>query len=135
MTSYQMFATRSSLCATEVDDHPLSIAIYEFMGSMVRDAVVGTTFDLEEEDDMNTKVSFIPHDPTLNMHLTPFGPDMWLLYVGFPYDYQTHHYLHRPVDRFDSLLTWNNPCGDRNFVLIKVRVIHMLLIPKSFVMN
>ena len=99
----------------------------------MRDNVVGTTFeiDAEEEGDINTVVSFVPHDEALNMRLTTFGPDVWILYIGFSQDYQTYHYLHRSVDGFGSLTHWHNPRGDRKFVLIRVKVIHLRLVPKT----
>lgn len=107
-------------------DHPLGVGIFGFVDSVVRDAVVGTTFELDEyEVEEHTIISFVPHDATLNMRLTTFGPYVWLLYVGFPYDYQTQHYIHKSVDKFGSLVDWNNPRGDRRFVLIKARVIHL----------
>ena len=33
---------------TEVEDHPLGIGIFGFEDSLVRDSVVGTTFELDE---------------------------------------------------------------------------------------
>ena len=127
----------SNFVPTEIDDHPLGIAIYGFPSPLMRDNVVGTTFELdaEEEGDMNTVVSFVPHDEALNMRLTTFGPDVWILYIGFPQDYQTYHYLHRSVDGFGSLTHWHNPRGDRKLVLIRVKVIHLRLVPKSFMIR
>ena len=122
---------------SEVDDHPLGIAIFGFANPLVRDNVVGITFeiDAEVEGDMNTIVSFVPHDEALNMRLTTYGPAVWILYVGFPYDYQTYHYLHRSVDSFGSLIHWHNPRGDRKFVLVRVKVINLRLVPKSLVIR
>ena len=57
---------------SEVDDHPLGIAIFGFANPLVRDNVVGTTFEIDAkvEGDMNTIVSFVPHDEALNMRLS-----------------------------------------------------------------
>ena len=71
------------------------------MNSVDRDTVVGTTFDLDENEvEEHTMISVVPHDAALNMRLTTFGPGVWILYVGFPYDYQTQHYMHKSVDKF-----------------------------------
>ena len=79
---------------TEVKDHPLGIDIFGFDDSLIRDSVVGTTFELDEfQAEEHIVISFVPHDAALNMHLTTFGPEIWILYVGFPYDYQTQHYM------------------------------------------
>lgn len=122
---------------SEIDDYPLGIAIYGFEDPLTRDNVVGTTFeiDAEVEGEMYTVVSFVPHNSALNMRLTSYGPEIWLLYIGFPHDYQTYHYTHRSVDRFGNLLHWFNPRGDRKFVLIKAKVINLRLVPKIFVMR
>ena len=69
------------------------------------------------------------------MRLTSFGPEIWILYVGYPYDYQTQHYIHKSVDSFGTLLEWHNPRGDRRLVLLKARVIHLRLVPKSAIMR
>ena len=60
-----------------------------FANPLVRDNVVGTTFEIDADvkGDMNTVVSFVPHDEALNMRLTSSGPSILILYVGFPYDY------------------------------------------------
>ena len=44
-------------------------------------------------------------------------------------------YLQRSVDDYGRLVTWNSPNVDRSIVLIKVKVIHMRLIPKSIVVR
>ena len=78
----------SNFFPTEVDDYPLGIGTFGFVDYVVRDAVVGTTFELDEDDEnMNTVVSFVPHDAAINMRMTSYGPQIWLLYVGFPHDY------------------------------------------------
>ena len=119
-----------------MDDYPLGIAIFGFPDLVIRDVVVGTTFELDEDEgNLNTVVSFVPHDAALNMRLTTYGPQVWLLYISFPHDYQTSHYIHKSVDKFGELITWNNPRGDRKVVLIKARVLSLSRVPKSFVMH
>ena len=97
---------------------------------------MGTTFELDElQEEEHTVITFVPHDVVINMRLTSFSPEIWIMYVGFPYDYQTQHYNHKPVDTFGTLLEWHNPRGDRRFVLLKARVIHLRLVPKSIIMR
>ena len=43
--------------------------------------------------------------------------------------------MHKSVDKFGQLVEWHNPRGDRRFVLLKVRVIHLKFVPKSLVMR
>ena len=120
----------------EISDHPLGVGIFGFVNSVVRDTVVGTTFELDEfQAEEHIVISFVPHDAALNMRLTTYGPQVWLLYIGFPHDYQTSHYIHKSVDKFGELITWNNPREDRKVVLIKARVLSLSRVPKSFVMH
>lgn len=94
----------SHFLPTKVEDHPLGVGIFGFADSMVRDAVVGTKIELDEfQAEEHTVISFVPHDVFLNMRSTTFGPEVWLLYIGFPYDYQTQHYIHKSVDKFGVL--------------------------------
>ena len=69
------------------------------------------------------------------MRTTTYGPVVWLMYIGFPDDYQTDFYLQHSVDDYGRLVSWNNPNIDRRVVLIKFQVIHMRLIPKSIVVR
>ena len=126
----------SEFFPTEAGDHPRGVGIFGFTDTIVRDAVVGTTFEIDEDEfDEHVVISFFPHDAALNMRITSFGPEIWLLYIGFSYDYQTQHYMHKSVDKFGQLVEWHNPRGDRRFVLLKVRVIHLKFVPKSLVMR
>ena len=122
----------SQLFTTEVSDHPLGVGIFGFVDSFMRDNAVNTPLELEDEDLL---ITFVPHNEALNRRTTTFGPAVWLMYFGFPYDYQTQHYMHKSVDKFGSLVEWHNPRSDRRFVLLKARVIHLRLVPKSIVMR
>ena len=55
------------------------------------------------------------------------------MFFGFPYDYQTDYYITKALGGYGSLVSWYNPCQDRRFILLKVRVLSLRLIPKSFV--
>ena len=82
---FQLFTTESS-------DQPFGIGIFGFVEPFIRDTAVATTFQLDDED---LVISFVPHNAALNMRLTTYGPEVWLLYFGFPYDYQTKHYINK----------------------------------------
>ena len=122
----------AGLHTTESSDHPLGVGMFAFANSFIRDTAVNTTFQLDDKD---LVISFVRHNVALNMRNTTYGPEVWLLYIGFPDDYQTDLYLQRSVDDYVRLVTWNSPNTDRSVVLIKVRVIHMRLIPKSIVIR
>lgn len=102
------------------------------MDSFIRDSAVATPLALDEDD---LVINFVPHNAALNMRLTTFGPAIWLMYFGFPYDYQTDFYINKSLGGYGSLITWYNPGQDRRYVMVKTRVIHLRLVPKSFVVR
>ena len=110
----------SQLYTTEVSDHLFGIGIFGFVDSFLRDTSVNTPIELEEEDLL---VTFVPHNEALNRRTTSFGPEVWLMFFGFPYDYQTDYYLSKALRGYCSLVSWYNPRQDRRFVLLKARVI------------
>lgn len=120
----------SQLFTTEVSDHPFGVGLFGFVDSFMRDTAVATLIELEGEDLL---VTFVPHNEALNRRTTSFGPEVWLMYFGFLYDYQTDYYLNKPLGGFGSLVSWYNPRQDRRFILLKAHVIRLRLIPKSFV--
>ena len=64
----------SNFFPIEVDDYLLGIVMFGFADLVIRDTVVGTTFELDEdEDNLNSVVSFVPHDAAINMRQTSFG--------------------------------------------------------------
>ena len=96
----------------------------------MRDTAIASPLELEDEDLL---ITFVPHNEALNRRSTTFGPELWIMYFGFPYDYQTEYYIQKSLGGFGALVSWYNPRQDRRFVLLKVRVLNMRLIPKSFV--
>lgn len=112
----------SQLFTTEVSDHPLGIGIFGFADSFLRDSAVNTPLELEEEDLL---ITFVPHNEALNRRTTSFGPEVWLMFFGFPYDYQTDYYITKALGGFGSLVSWYNPRQDRRFMLIKARVLRL----------
>lgn len=116
----------AQLFTTEASDHPCGIGIFGFVDSFLRDTAVATPFELEDEDLL---ITFVPHNEALNRRTTTFGPAIWLVFFGFPYDYQTDYYINKALGGYGSLISWYNPRQDRRFMLIKAQVIHLCLVP------
>ena len=99
------------------------------MDSFQRETAVNTPLELEDEDLL---ITFVRHNEALNRRTTSFGPEVWLMMFGFPYDYQTDYYINKALGGYGSLVSWYNPRQDHRFILLKARVIRLRLIPKSF---
>jgi hypothetical protein len=81
------------------DDHPFGLGVYTFPDTITADAVAGLTYELDEV----TTINFVKHNEAKNMRLTTFGRETWILYLGFPLDYQTTQYIHSAVEDFGLL--------------------------------
>jgi hypothetical protein len=75
------------------DDHPFGIGVFTFPETLVADAVVNLSFELDDE----TTVTFVRHDAARNMRLTTFGRETWILFLGFPLDDQTEFHINNAV--------------------------------------
>jgi hypothetical protein len=113
------------------DDHPFGLGVYTFPGTLTADAVRGLTYELDEI----TTVTFVKHNEAKNMRLTSFGRETWILYLGFPLDYQTTEYIQNAVKDFGLLTIWQNPRGNKKFVLVKAWIVDPKFVPKSLVMH
>ena len=129
-TAIEGLLHEAHLFTTECSDHPLGIGIFGFASSFLRDTAVNTPLELEEEDLL---ITFVPHNEALNRRTTSFGPEIWLMFFGFPYDYQTDYYITKALGGYGSLVNWYNPRQDRRYMLIKAHVIRLNLVPKSFI--
>jgi hypothetical protein len=113
------------------DDHPFGLGVYTFPDTITADVVAGLTYELDEV----TTINFVKHNEEKNMRLTTFGRETWLLYLGFPLDYQTAQYIHSAVEDFGLLSIWDNPRGNKKFVLVKAWIVDPKFVPKSLVMH
>ena len=102
-TAIEGLLHEAHLFTTECSDHPLGIGIFGFASSFLRDTAVNTPLELEEEDLL---ITFVPHNEALNRRTTSFGPEIWLMFFGFPYDYQTDYYITKALGGYGSLVNW-----------------------------
>jgi hypothetical protein len=112
------------------DDHQFGIHMYTFAETLAADAA-GVTLQLDEI----TTFTFVRHDAARNMRLTTFGRETWILYLGFPLDYQTDYYINGVVEDFGQLSIWHNPRGNKKFVLVKAWIVDPKFVPKNLVMH
>ena len=60
---------------------------------------------------------------------------MWILFLGFPLDYQTSTYMNKAVEDVGLLSIWHHPTGNMKDLLVKVWVVHPKFVPRSFVIR
>jgi hypothetical protein len=69
------------------------------------------------------------------MRLTTFGRETWILYLGFPLNYQTTRIISSVVEDFGLLSIWQNPMGNNKFVLVRVSIVDPKFVPKTLVLH
>jgi hypothetical protein len=114
-----------------VDDHPFGLGVFTFPDTLTVDVVKGLTYELDEI----TNITFVKHNEAKNMRLTSFGRETWILYLGFPLDYQTSEYIQNAVKDFGLLSIWHNPRGNKKYVLVKAWIVDPKFVPKSLVVH
>ena len=87
------------------------------------------------ELDDETSITFVCHDAARNRRLNSYGRDTWIMFLGFPLDYQTSFYINRAVCDFGQLVVWHNPRGNKYNVLVKVTLVHPKFVPKSLIIR
>ena len=117
--------------------YPIGVGMVAFANVVLRDQFIQESPHQLDPVDEEMPFSFVPHDEALNMRLTTYGPAVWILYVGFPYDYQTYHYLHRSIswEAVGTVGLFASPCyaavtGTRTFqmsrLLLKTQPLKMV---------
>ena len=86
--------------------YPLSIGCVVFADMESRDAAIREGPHALTDD---STFSLVPHDEGLNMRVPAFEHEVWIMFLAFPMDYQTEHYIHKVVSTFGKLLVWPRP--------------------------
>jgi hypothetical protein len=110
---------------------PFGIGLIKFSLVVVRDAMVeGDGYDLDGYE-VDTRITFVRHDAALNM----LGQERWALFLGFPFDYQTYHFIQMACSGFCRLMSWHDPNGDLSRVLVRVWLVDDDLVPRSLIVR
>ena len=85
--------------------------------------------------DDETTFSFVRHDEGLNMRLPVFAYEAWVLFLAFPPDYLTEHYINKAVSHFGKLILWHRPNESKSRVLVRVLLKNTSLVPCSLIVT
>ena len=77
--------------------YPIGVGMVAFADVALRDQfILEIPHQLDPVDDDMT-FSFVPHDEGENMRQCPFQYVAWVLFLAFPMDYKTDHYINKAV--------------------------------------
>jgi hypothetical protein len=115
-----------------VRSSPFGIGLFRFGSVLVRDTMVeGHGFQVDEA----TRVTFVRHDEALNRRLAPIGQERWVLFLGFPLDFQTDAIIAQACISFALSLLWHDPSGNGSRVLVRVLLMDEALVPRSLILR
>ena len=69
------------------------------------------------------------------MRLPVFSYEAWILFLAFPPDYLTEHYVNKAVSLFGKLVLWHRPNESNSRVLVRVLLKNTALVPRSIVVT
>ena len=69
------------------------------------------------------------------MRLCPFQYVAWILFLAFPMDYQTDHYINKAVSCFGKLELWHRPGKNKERVSVRAIISDIALVPHSLVVR
>lgn len=69
------------------------------------------------------------------MRICPFEYSAWILFLAFPMDYQTDHYINKAVSCFAKLDLWHMPGQNKERVLVRVLISDIAQVPHSLVVR
>ncbi|KAE8784762.1 hypothetical protein D1007_41606 [Hordeum vulgare] len=115
----------------DVQDTALGLGLFRFNNVLIRDAVVGETYLLGEDNEF----TFVKHDEGLNMHMPSLGSECWIMLLAFPQDYQTNFWVDKAISQFGKLILWFAPRESASCILVKTWVMSPSLVPSSLVLR
>jgi len=75
------------------------------------------------------RIRVIPHDAGLNRRQCNYTRACWIMFLGFPLDFQSMDYVKAAVSPFGRLLFWDNNSQNKSRVLVKALVLSPDRIP------
>ena len=112
--------------------YPLGIGCVVFADMESRDAAIREGPHALSED---STFSLVPHDESINMRMPAFEYEAWVMFLAFPMDYQTEHYVHKAVSHFGKMLAWPRPGQNKARVLVKCHIKDVAEVPHSLVIT
>ena len=86
---------------TKLEISILGVGIVTCTSAEIRDLLVRESPHQLDDD---STYSSVRHDEGINMRLPVFNYEAWILFLAFPPDYLTEHYINRAVSLFGKLI-------------------------------
>jgi hypothetical protein len=116
----------------EAKINALGVGLITFASPEIRDLLVRESPHPLDED---STFLLVNHDEGINLRLPVFEYEAWLMFLAFPVDYLTDHYINKAVSLFGKLLLWHRPTESKSRVLVRVLLKHVRLVPHSLLVT
>ena len=120
------------LVVTDSFVYPIGVGMVAFEDVLLRDQYIQES---PHQYDEHTTFSFVPHDEGYNLRHCPFQYVAWILFLAFPMDYQTDHYINKAVSTFAKMDLWHRPGHNKERVLVRVIISDLALVPHSLIVR
>jgi hypothetical protein len=120
------------LNVVQAEINALGVGLVTFDSPEIRDLMVRESPQTLDEE---STFSFVNHDEGINQRLPVFEYEAWVMFLSFPADYLTDHYVNKAVSLFGKLILWHNPSESKSRVLVKVLLKNLGLVPRSLLVT
>lgn len=111
---------------------PFGVGLFQFASVIVRDSLVlGNPYEL----DPHHSLRLIKHDEAHNLRNCNFNRICWILFLGFPLDYQSPQFIISVVAPYGKVLQYQDNGNFKSRVLVKVLAVDVSQIPRSLLVT
>lgn len=83
----------------------------------------------------NVNISFVRHNQGRNWRRVTFNREVWLMLLGFPFDYIEEEYIDNALAPFGKMITWDHNPEFKTRLMVRARVVDLESIPHFIVLS
>lgn len=109
---------------------PLGLCLVQFSSPMVKEAMINMS--PHQLDDVR-EIVVVKNDRGRNIRNCPFTGTCWIMFLGFPLDFQTREIISQTVGLFGTVLTWTSNVRCHSRILLHCKVTMINRVPRSLI--
>lgn len=109
---------------------PLGLCLIQFGLPVARNTMISLS---PHQLDAVREILVEEHDRGRNLHACPFTRTCWIMFLGFPLDFQTLDIISQVLGLFGTIATWTGNSRCRSRVLLRCRITQVNRVPRSLI--